>query len=109
MPTDRVLDGYDLSPALLRGEPVEREAYFYYRGYRLMAARLGPWKAHFQTQAGYGQPKAEVHEPPLLFHLEHDPSERHPVKNRAAVLRRIDEAVKEHQRDMHFARSQLED
>ena len=34
--------------------------YFFYRGTELFACRLGEWKAHFRTQSGYGQPKAEV-------------------------------------------------
>lgn len=83
LPSDLVLDGYDLTPLLLRDEPSPRKQMFYYRGQRLMAVRQGPWKAHFITQAGYG-PDAKTpqsHEPPLLFQLEHDPSER---ENRAA-------------------------
>jgi hypothetical protein len=27
---------------------------------------VGEWKAHFKTQTGYGQPKAEAHESALL-------------------------------------------
>ena len=49
---------------------------FYYRGQKLMAVRSGPWKAHFMTQAGYRQREPEVHDPPLLFHLENDPGEK---------------------------------
>ena len=42
----------------------------------MMAVRHGPWKAHFMTQASYGQPQPEKHDPPILYHLERDPSER---------------------------------
>jgi len=78
VPTDRVLDGYDLTPLLRGSGPSPRNSMFYYRGMRLYAARKGPWKAHLATQPGYGG-SAEEHDPPLLFHLEHDPSERYDV------------------------------
>ncbi len=108
VPNDRILDSYDLTPALRGAGRIEREAYFYYRGYQLMAARLGPWKAHFQTQAGYGQPQPETHDPPLLFHLEHDPSEKHPLPGNTQVQQAIAEAVAAHKSQMQFAPSQLE-
>jgi hypothetical protein len=38
----------------------------HYRGDLLFACRVGEWKAHFKTQTGYGQPKAEAHESALL-------------------------------------------
>ena len=76
VPTDRTVDGADLS-ALLRGNAqLPERPFFYYRGAELFAVRQGPWKLHVKTQAGYGQPEPEVHDPPLLFHLDHDPSER---------------------------------
>ena len=61
-PKDRPLDGYDITPALTGGKSPRQEMFFY-RSYELMAARLGPWKAHFLTQAGYGQPQADEARP----------------------------------------------
>ena len=55
-PKDRPLDGYDITSAVTGGKSPRREM-FYYRSYELMATRLGPWKAHFLTQTGYGQPR----------------------------------------------------
>ena len=49
LPTDRVLDGRDIS-ALMRGEPgaaSPHEAFYYYRETRLDAVRSGPWKLVF--------------------------------------------------------------
>lgn len=75
-PQDRELDSYDLTP-VLRGEGESgRDTMFYYRGTRLMAVRKGPWKAHFYTQAAYGQREPEAHNPPILYHLGVDPSEQ---------------------------------
>ena len=49
-PTDRRIDGRDIS-GFLRGEEVESsyEAFFYYREMELQAVRAGDWKLHLQT------------------------------------------------------------
>jgi len=74
-----------------------------------MAYRKGPWKAHFLTQPGYGGKTAESHEPPLLFHLEHDPSETTNVAEKHAdVIKSIQEDVMEHRSRLKPAKSQLE-
>jgi arylsulfatase A-like enzyme len=92
------IDGRDLSPLLLRGQSLPETPFFYYRGDKLAACRIGEWKAHFFTQAGYGQPNAEQHDPPLLFHLGLDPSEKRNVAaEHLDVIARIQSAVKAHQ------------
>ena len=107
-PADRPMDGADLSPLLLESKPLEREVFCYYRGTRLFAARLGPWKAHFQTQGSYGDPKVVTHEPPLLFNLEVDPSESHDVAaQHPEQLARIIAAVERHRAKLTVAPSQL--
>jgi hypothetical protein len=74
-PRQRVIDGIDLSDTLLRGAPSPRNSFCYYRGARLFALRKEHWKVHLFTQKGYGQPKPDAHEPPLLFDLGVDPGE----------------------------------
>ena len=108
LPKDRPLDGYDLSHALAGGHGPRREM-FYYRGFELMAARLGPWKAHFKTQPGYGQPMMETHDPPLLFNLDADPSERFNVAaGNAKVLADINALVEKHRTGMQPGTPQLD-
>ncbi len=109
IPQDREMDTYDLSPVLLGTGESQRDTYFYYRGYKLMAARKGPYKAHFMTQAGYGQAKPEEHDPPLLFNLDIDPAERFNIAgNHADVIADIRQEVEKHQAKMEFAPSELE-
>ena len=81
VPTDRELDGYDLSPVLSgKADESPRDRMFYWREEKLFAVRQGPWKAHFITQGCYGiGEKRTVHEQPLLYNLEHDPSEKYNV------------------------------
>lgn len=76
LPADRILDGGDLSPVLFEQGGSPRDAHFFYRSDELYAVRKGPFKAHFSTWTGYSKEPVERHDPPLLFHLGHDPSER---------------------------------
>jgi len=109
LPKDRIMDGYDLAPLLLGTSPSPRKEMFYYRGTRLMACRKGPWKAHFLTRAGYRQKKAKKHDPPLLYHLDHDPSERfNSAKTHPKVIADILEIVARHRKTVKPVKSQLE-
>jgi arylsulfatase A-like enzyme len=111
VPSDRIVDGLDLAPVLFGTGPTPRDHMFYYRGRQLMAARLGPWKAHLFTQPGYGAKANErmPHDPPLLFHLEHDPGESTNVNEQHPdVTARIRELVERHRADLVAPPSQLE-
>lgn len=102
-PQDRPLDGYDLSPALLGKGPSPRKEMYFYREHKLYAARQGPYKAHFVTQGCYGSPpkQPETHDPPLLFQLEHDPSERFDVAGEHAdAIESIRKLVEEHRKTL---------
>lgn len=108
-PPDVVLDGVDIGPLLFDGKAPAPRPYFYYRGDRLFACRVGEWKAHFQTQTGYGEPEPEIHDPPLLFHLGTDPSEKRNVAaDHADVLQTIHEAIATHRAGLVAGKPQLE-
>jgi arylsulfatase A-like enzyme len=77
LPNDRPIDGTSLWPILQGTGKGQRELIFYYVDTELMAVRKGPWKAHFKTQTEYDVAHRQTHNPPLLFHLEHDPSEKY--------------------------------
>jgi len=107
-PDDRPLDGYDLSPVLKGTGPSPRKDMFYYRGTRLFAVRHGRFKAHLQTQAGYGEPKPQQHDPPLLFDLGEDPGEQFNVaEQHPDVLEEIIEIARKHQEAMQPGEPQL--
>lgn len=97
LPTDRPIDGRDLTPVLTGKGRVERDVFCYYRGTRLFAVRQGRWKAHLVTQPSYGPGQPETHDIPLLFDVEADPGEsfdeaaQHPE-----VVAQIREAVARH-------------
>lgn len=109
VPKDGVIDGLDITPVLLGTGPSPRQVFFYYRGTQLYAARKGPFKAHFTTRSAYGPDAPVAHDPPLLFQLGHDPSERFDVANiHPDVLADINKEVERHRRTVIAVKSQLE-
>ena len=101
-------DGVDMTSLLFGRGPGQREVFFYYRGAQLYAVRQGPFKAHYLTQSAYGPDLPEKHDPPMLFNLAHDPSERFNVAtNHPAALADIAKAVEEHRAQLVPAKSQL--
>jgi arylsulfatase A-like enzyme len=79
LPNDKVLDGVNVMPVLKQEKSVAKDTVFYYRGRKLYALRKGPWKAHFITVIRpYSDDQViEEHDPPLLFNVEEDPSEKY--------------------------------
>ncbi|WP_414662581.1 sulfatase-like hydrolase/transferase [Horticoccus sp. 23ND18S-11] len=107
-PADRVLDGRDLAPVLFRQQTLPPQPFIYYRGETLMAVRLREWKLHFHTQAGYGEPAAKAHEPPLLFDLGRDPGERFDVAaDHPEIVAELKAAAAAHTATMAMAPTQL--
>lgn len=98
VPSDRVLDGYDLSSVMLGKGRSPRQTMFYWRGSKLYAVRHGSFKAHFITQSEYGGEAAVTHETPELYNLDQDPSEKFNVAAQhpevIAEIRRLAETHK---------------
>ena len=77
MPTDRVIDGVDLSAPIRGSGPSPRHTLFYYADNELRAVRKDRYKAHFITSGAYAiGGERTVHTRPLLFDLSADPGER---------------------------------
>ncbi len=97
------LDGRNLLPFLFEGTLPPKKPFFFYRGREIFACRLGQWKAHFQTRPPYEREAAQAHDPPLLYHLGRDPSEKRPRPMGPVtrpVLEQIQSAVEEHERTL---------
>jgi len=108
VPNDRIVDGLDLSPVLFGTGPSPRKTMFYYRGAKLYAVRKGSYKAHFMTKSAYGNDKEVRHEPPLLYHLGHDPSEKYDVsKDHPEVIVDIKKEVALHLANLTPGEDQL--
>ena len=109
VPGDRKLDGYDLSPVLFGDGGSPRESMFYYHGEECFAVRSGMFKAHFKTKTSYaGQKEAVVHNPPLLFHLGHDPSEEYDIaKDHPDIIDQLQKLKAQHEASIEPAENQL--
>jgi len=109
VPTDRVIDGVDLSPVLFGSaqtqEESPRQTMAYYRMGELFAFRQGTYKVHFSTQGRYGLPPERTdHDPPLLFNLSVDLGERYDIAaDRPDVLAAVVAAAEEHRAQMTVA------
>jgi len=110
VPRDRTLDGVDLSDLLLgRTTKGPRDAVYYWREEKLYAIRSGAWKLHFITQgcSGVG-PERQEHDPPLLYNLEQDPSEKYEVgKKHPDVVARLIALAKQHEEGVEKVPNQL--
>jgi arylsulfatase A len=106
IPKDRIIDGSDVSPVLFENHTAREARMFYYFGDQLWAVRKGPWKIHVKTTSPasvstWGDWPIEEHDPPLLFHVEHDPSERHNLAEKHPdIVRELLELMKEHLRNL---------
>lgn len=118
-PTDRVLDGKDLTP-LLQSEtaPAAHRCLIHYWSPQIAnsaAVRCGSYKAHYyvrNTGAGGNHEKTKVsqgpHSPPVLFNLESNPiavSSSNPAA--AAAMREIDAALAAHLETVDMVPNQM--
>ncbi len=109
VPTDRIVDGVDIRPVLFGTGSSPRKILCYYRGTKLMAIRKGAYKAHFITKNAYGRDPFKKHDPPMLFNLEHDPSEKYNIaKDHPKIVKEILADAAEHQKSVKPVPSQLE-
>ncbi|HMB62842.1 MAG TPA: sulfatase [Eudoraea sp.] len=109
IPDDRIIDGMDLSKTLLERKPGPRKSILFYRGTDLFAARLGDFKAHFITEGSYGEfGKREVHDPPILYNVNHDPGENFDISDQhPGVIQQINELVAAHKSNLVMGKDQL--
>ncbi|XP_062502846.1 steryl-sulfatase-like isoform X2 [Corticium candelabrum] len=106
-PTDRIIDGRDMSPILfdVTGK-TSHKCLFIYKGTPnekltgLWAIRCGPYKAHYVTNTHLNH-TAVIHNPALLYHLEYDPGENFPIDSKSSEYEEamlvIEAAKKEHE------------
>ncbi len=109
LPNDRIYDGYDISPVILGTGHSPRDVVYYYRDTEVFALRKGAYKAHLITQSEYGQDKPVVQDPPLLYNLNVDPSEKYNVaKDHPEVIEDIKKILEAHKATLTPVENQLE-
>ena len=102
-----IVDGYDLSETLLRKKESQRDEMFFYKGDELFAVRLGDFKLHLKTTDWFKEPKK--HNPPLLFNLNIDPSEKFNISSKnPEKVKEILELIKVHNLRLVSGKNQLD-
>ncbi len=109
LPSDRIYDGFDLLPELMGTGKSAREIMFYYRGTDVFAVRNGEYKVHFITQSEYGKHERKIQEPPLLYNLNVDPSEKYNIADQhPEIIDEIKKILEEHQKTLTLVENQIE-
>ena len=97
IPTDRVIDGYDLTGYLTGNEKSPRNTMFYYFGKRIRAVRWQQWKLHVEIAVDELSSKYKTPEKPLLFDVEQDPRERFDIADEhQEIVEKILEMIEIH-------------
>ncbi|MGQ8338807.1 sulfatase family protein [Sunxiuqinia sp. A32] len=109
LPTDRVYDGYDIFPIMTGKGKSDRDVVFYYRDTEVFAVRKGAYKAHFFTQADSGRKDVTMYDPPLLYNLNVDPSEKYNIADQHPdIIVEIKKIKEEHEATVVPVENQLE-
>jgi arylsulfatase A len=105
-PTDRIIDGVDLSAPLTGSGSSPRHVLFYYWDNELRAVRKDAYKAHFITSGSYGDGESRTeHHPPLLYNLAEDPAERYNIAGaHPEVVADLVKVVEEHRRTVTWTK-----
>jgi len=109
LPENKVLDGQDIYPILTGAKESAGEIVYYYMRDEIYAIRKGPWKAHFITKPSYSKESPLTHNPPLLYNIDQDPSERYEVsKGHKDIIKKIQELYVKHKKGVKPSFSQLD-
>jgi arylsulfatase A len=111
IPGDRLYDGYDISDVLFNHGHTKRKTIFYYHGEEVFAIRHGDWKIHFKTLENIYTSKAKFveHNPPMLFNLATDPSEKYNIAlENPDIIKSFDEILATHLKSIKPVENQLE-
>ena len=63
----------------------------------MRAVRNGAWKAEFETQPSYTMEKPVIHDTPLLYNIENDPSEKYDLAAKYPEIIKELRALYDHQ------------
>lgn len=97
-PTDRKMDGYDLSAVLKGTGKSPRQEFFYWTRAKLHAVRSGPWKLHIVQREPVHYGREVPMDRPELYNLEKDISEAYDrYEDKPEVVERLMKMLEEHE------------
>ncbi len=109
LPNDRIYDGFDISKLLFGTGKSLRDVVYYYRDTKVYAIRKGDYKAHFFTQPEYGKNIVTSYDPPLLYNLNIDPSEKYNIaEQHPEVIEELKNILINHQKTIVPVENQID-
>lgn len=109
LPTDRIYDGYDISPVMFETGKNPRDVVFYYRDTKVLAIRKGAYKVHFEVRRENDHDIFTMKDVPLLFNLNIDPSEQFNIADKhPEMIEEMKEILTHHQAGIMPVENQLE-
>jgi arylsulfatase len=115
VPTDRVIDGKDISPMLLDpGAKSPHDYWLYYAAGRLNAVRQGKWKLKLETTLKEETEYDKVKNPmtpidPKLYNLSIDPAEQKSVaQNHPDIVEKLNKIADQARQDIGDTRNNIE-
>ncbi len=107
-PTDRKLDSYDLSPALLGTGDSPRKSFYFWTRAKLHAVRVGPYKLHVTQREPVNYGREVKLDKPELYHLDFDVAEQFDIAGKHEdVVERLLKAMTDHEADIDPVPDQL--
>lgn len=101
IPTDRTMDGYDLSSVLRGDDESPRKEFFYWTRADLYAVRQGPWKLHIKQREEVNYGKILEMTKPELYDVETDISEKYDkAGDMPDKVRELKTLMRQHQKSM---------
>jgi len=99
-PSDRKMDGFDLSKTLTEKAKSPRKEFYYWTRAKLHAVRSGPWKLHVQQREPINYGKVVILDKPELYNLETDISEAYDVADKhPKIVQRLLKMIEKHEAD----------
>ena len=100
IPSDRKMDGYDLSNALKGDAESPREVFYYWATAKLHAVRSGSWKLHIAQKQEVRYGKQIQMDGPELYNVEKDISEKFDVIDaNPKIASKLQELINKHLED----------